>query len=252
MTTWRLVLEYDGTPYGGWQRQPDVLTVQEVLEEALGRLFGGERFPVIASGRTDAGVHALAQVVSFRAEASRSPDQVQRGLNALLPPEVGCLAASVAEPDFHAIGDARGKHYRYVLRSGSTRSPLRRLRSWTTGFPLDVAAMREALSALPGTHDFSSFRASGCMAPSPERILWSVTVTPHEDELHVDFHGRSFLRHMVRNVVGSLVEVGRGKRDPQWLGEVLAGRDRRLAGPTAPPQGLFLVSVDYDREAGGL
>ncbi len=246
MTTWRLVLEYDGTDYGGWQRQPHVTTVQQVVEEALGELFGGEGIRVMASGRTDAGVHALAQVVSFRAQGVRTADQVQRGLSALLPPQVVCLAATVAEPDFHALSDARGKHYRYVLRGRGPRSPLRRNRCWTTGFALDAPAMRQALPAIVGTHDFTSFRAAGCSALDPVRTVLAAQLTAHGDEWHVDLHGRGFLRHMVRNLVGSLVEVGRGRRPPGWLGEVLALRDRRRAGRTAPPQGLFLVAVDYD------
>ncbi len=245
MTTWRLVLEYDGTDYGGWQRQPDVLTVQQVVEEALERLFGGEAVRVMASGRTDAGVHALAQVVSFRAEASRTVDQVRRGLNALLPPQVACLSAEVAEPSFHALADAVGKHYRYVLRAGRVRSPLRRDRCWTTGFALDPDAMAAALPGVLGTHDFSSFRASGCSAPDPVRTVTAARIRPVEDTLSVDIQGHGFLRHMVRNLVGSLVEVGRGKETPAWLGQVLTQRDRRLAGRTAPPQGLFLVEVDY-------
>lgn len=250
MQTWRLVLEYDGTLYAGWQRQPQSVTIQQVVEEALTSLLGGESVGVMASGRTDAGVHALGQVVSFRAQAERSPDQMKRGLNALLPLQVVCLDAAHAAPRFHALADARGKHYRYVLRAGRTRSPLRLDRCWTTGHTLDIAAMRSASTALLGTHDFTSFRAAGCTANDAVRTLDRVTLTEVGDELHVDVEGRGFLRHMVRNLVGSLVDVGRGRRPAAWLGEVLAACDRQSAGRTAPPQGLFMVAVDYGDEPG--
>jgi len=246
VTTWRLVLEYDGTGYGGWQRQPDVRTLQQELEEALAQLFGGEAITVIASGRTDAGVHALGQVVSFRARATRTADQVQRGLNALLPSAIAVVRAEVAAPDFHALADARGKHYRYRLRAGRVRSPLRRDRCWTTGFALDLAAMDLALGSVIGTHDFTSFRASGCTALTPVRTVTSIELVEVGDEAYVEVRGRGFLRYMVRNLVGSSVEVARGRHAPEWMAEVLAARDRGRAGPTAPAHGLCLVAVDYD------
>jgi tRNA pseudouridine38-40 synthase len=183
--------------------------------------------------------------VSFRAAGERTEAQVRRGLTALLSDQVACLDARVADPSFHALSDARGKHYRYVLRPGGQRSPLRRDRTWTTGFALDPGAVRTALPALLGTHDFTSFRATGCTAPSPIRTVTAARLSVHGDEWHVDLHGRGFLRHMVRNVVGSLVDVGRGYREPGWLTQVIAARNRTLAGRTAPPQGLFLVAVDY-------
>jgi tRNA pseudouridine38-40 synthase len=245
-TTWRLELEYDGAPYGGWQRQPGVQTIQQVVEEALCDLFGGEPIRVIASGRTDAGVHALAQVASFRARTQRRPEQVRSGLNAGLPPQVACLKAEAVHPGFHALADARGKHYRYVLRAGKIRTPLRRQRCWTTGYDLDHRAMRLAMASIVGTHDFSSFRAARCAAQTSVRTIWSASIAPQGDELHIEVHGRGFLRHMVRNLVGSLVDVGRGKRPPAWLGQVLAARSRSAAGRAAPAHGLFLVSVDYD------
>ena len=170
---------------------------------------------------------------------------MRRGLSSHLSDRVACLSAEVADPDFHALSDAQGKHYRYVLRAGNVRSPLRRDRCWMTGFELDPEAMRAALPALLGTHDFTSFRAAGCTAPGPVRTITGAHLSLHGDEFHVDIQGGGFLRHMVRNLVGSLVEVGRGHHPPAWLGEVLAARDRTLAGRAAPPHGLFLVAVDY-------
>lgn len=251
MTTWRLVLEYDGAGFVGWQVQPRGRTVQGVVQEAVVRIMGGERVSVQASGRTDTGVHALAQVCSFRATPERTAQQVLKGLNACLPPDVACLEATVAPPEFHARFSATGKRYRYVLRNGPVRSALRRERCWQVRWPLDLEAMREALQHLPGEHDFTSFRAAGCAARSPVRTLNSAELHERGDEIWVELHGKGFLRHMVRNVVGSLVEVGRGRHSPDWFAHLLRARDRGEAGPTAPGAGLFLVKVDYPDDALG-
>ena len=248
MDTWRIVLEYDGGAYNGWQRQPQGTSVQHVVTHAVRSVLGHEPVNVIASGRTDSGVHALGQVCSFRSVTRREPTKMRDGLNALLPADVACREAHRVHPDFHAQFSATGKLYRYVLRSGPVRSALRRDRLWQSRWPLDVHRMQEALDYIVGRHDFTSFRASGCTAKSPVRRVNRATVRPVGDCIWVELHGEGFLRHMVRNVVGSLVQVGRGKHPPRWFSELLEARDRTRAGRTAPGQGLFLVRVDYPAE----
>ncbi|MCB9764865.1 MAG: tRNA pseudouridine(38-40) synthase TruA [Alphaproteobacteria bacterium] len=244
-TNWRVVLEYDGAAFNGWQSQPQGRCIQDVVEHALSRLLGGEAVTVHASGRTDAGVHALGQVCSFRAHADRPPERMLAGLNALLPPDVSCLEATPAPPDFHARFSATGKRYRYVIRVGPGRSALRRGRCWPIHWPLDVSAMEDALRRLVGRLDFTSFRAAGCSASSPVRTVDQMALLQVDDELHIEVHGEGFLRHMVRNIVGSAVDVGLGKRPPSWFDELIDRRDRSLAGRTAPGAGLYLVEVDY-------
>jgi tRNA pseudouridine38-40 synthase len=245
VTTWRLRLEYEGTRFAGWQVQPGQITVQSEVEAAVRQVFADDSIRVIASGRTDAGVHALGQVVCFRSEADRRPDKVCMGLNARLPEEIACLEAAISHPDFHAQRSAVGKLYRYVLRTGTTRSALERNRCWQIRYSLDLAAMKRALKSLEGRHDFSSFRAAGCASKSPVRTLHRAELLVQEEGVWLEFYGDGFLRHMVRNIVGSLHDVGRHKHPPEWFGELLAARNRMQAGITAPAAGLFLVRVDY-------
>lgn len=246
--TWRLVLEYDGTPFNGWQHQPQGVCLQDLVERALAQVFAGDCGRVVASGRTDAGVHAHAQVVSFRTARWRDPAALRAGLNALLPPEVVCLEAAVAHDTFHAQHSALRKTYRYRLLTGRVRSALRRDQVWHIGWALDLEAMRAALALLEGTHDFSCFQAAGCSARSPVRTIFHARLTPSGDELHIELEGDGFLRHMVRNIVGTLVDVGRGRQPPGWVAELIAGRDRGRAGRTAPARGLALVEVVYPPE----
>lgn len=248
MNTWRLRLEYEGTRFAGWQVQPGQTTVQSEVEAAVRHVFADESIRVIASGRTDSGVHALGQVACFRAEAQRRPDQVCMGLNSCLPPEIVCLEASVAHPDFHAQLSAVGKLYRYVLRTSTTRSALQKDRCWHLRYALDLRAMVSALALIEGRHDFSSFRAAGCASKSPVRTLHRAKLLVQEEEVWLEFYGEGFLRHMVRNIVGSLHDVGRHRHSPEWFEHLLAVRDRSQAGATAPPEGLFLVRVDYPAE----
>lgn len=242
------MLEYDGTAYNGWQRQPHGVSVQLRVEEAIARVLGGERVSVLASGRTDSGVHALAQVCSVRAETHRLPEHMRDGLNSELPPDICCVEAAPASPLFHAQLSATGKLYRYVLRVGPCRSALRRERCWQQRGPLDLDAMQQALDRVVGLHDFTTFRASGCTAKSPIRRVRSANVRVVADEVWIELYGEGFLRHQVRNIVGSLIPVGRGKRPPGWFDDLLSAKNRRIAGRTAPPQGLYLVRVDYPQE----
>lgn len=243
-----VTLEYDGTDFVGWQSQPNGRAIQDVVERALVELFAGEAMHASASGRTDSGVHAEAQPVSFLQPegVTRSMDACARGLNALLPRDVGVRTACLREPGFDARFSARGKLYRYAVLRRPGRSPLLGRTSWVHYRPLDSARMAEAAALLVGRHDFQAFRASDCEAKSAVRTLKRLDVTERGELLLIEAEGEGFLKHMVRNLVGSLVDVGTGKRPAAWMGEVLASRNRKEAGPTAPAQGLTLVRVDYD------
>jgi tRNA pseudouridine38-40 synthase len=240
----KLTLEYDGTEYVGWQRQLNGTSVQEVVERALSELFGTPVSTLVAS-RTDAGVHALGQVVAFDAPRPLPPTAYLRGLSAMLPEDVSVVGAEEVPQDFDPRRDALGKRYRYLLSNRPLRSPLRRRTHWQLFAPLDIAPMEDAARALLGTHDFSAFRAANCEASVTLRTLRQVSLIVSADVVQFDVEGRSFLKYMVRNIVGTLVEVGRGRQSVAWVAEVLASRDRTRAGPTAPAQGLVLVEVKY-------
>ena len=240
----RLTLEYDGTDFVGWQRQPNGRSVQEVLEKALGELLGAP-VPTAAAGRTDAGVHALGQVVAFDAPRALPAKAYVRGLSSMLPPDVAVVAAAEVPDEFDPRRWATGKRYRYLICRRPVRAPLLRRTHWELFTSLDVEALRAAAPALLGTHDFTSFRAADCEAPHARRTLRELTLTEEGEVLRIEVEGTAFLKHMVRNIVGSLVEVGRGKRPPGWVAEVLAAKDRTLAGPTAPAHGLTLIEVTY-------
>jgi tRNA pseudouridine38-40 synthase len=247
LTNFRLTLEYDGAGFEGWQRQAERhRTVQGVLEEAIAAVTR-VRAAVVGAGRTDAGVHAEGQVASARIETRLSAAELQRALNAVLPADVA-VAACAAVPDaFHARRDARAKLYRYAIWNGPVRSPLRSARTAAVaGRPLDLRAMKTAARRLVGTHDFSCFRASGSFVRDPVRTLLRVDVSGQAGAgVAIEVLGTGFLRHMVRNLAGTLIEVGRGRRTPASLGDLLASGDRTRAGPTAPAAGLTLVRVDY-------
>ena len=243
-TRWALTVTWDGAPFHGWQRQPGGGTIQQIIEEALAVILGGETVVVTASGRTDAGVHAMAQVISFAATTHRSTTALLRGLNARLPDEIAVLDCREAPLAFDPRRWARRKLYRYRVLSRPIRCPHRRAHTWYQRGPLDVAAMQQAIADLQGSHDFTSFRASGCTAAHPSRHIESARIRQQDDELHFEFIGNGFLRYQVRNMVGTLVQVGRGKRAADSMPALLAARDRRQAGPTAPPHGLWLVWVE--------
>ncbi|MBI1846657.1 MAG: tRNA pseudouridine(38-40) synthase TruA [Candidatus Rokubacteria bacterium] len=242
----RLLLAYDGTAYHGWQSQPDGLTVQDRVLAAAQRVLGaGVR--VTGASRTDAGVHALGQVASLATDRALAPEALARALNALLPDDVRVLAAREAAPGWSARRSATGKRYLYLIDNAPVASPLLRRWAWHVPGALDVAAMRRGLAALRGAHDFSAFCAAPGLDTTPGCTLRSAHVVRRRHRVAVLLGADRFLHHMVRNLVGSAVLVGRGRRPPGWLPEVLASRDRRRAGPTAPAHGLTLVRVTYPR-----
>lgn len=241
----KLLVSYDGTGFSGWQRQPDRRTVQQVLEEALGRLTGA--VPTTnASGRTDAGVHAIGQVVHFYTGSSHAPETFVKALNAMLPADVRVKKATEVPQSFHATLDARGKLYRYVIDNGRVADPFQTRHSWHVYPWLDVPAMGRAALALKGRHDFHSFETHWPNRMSSVRTIQHIGVSRMGDFVWVDVEADGFLYNMVRSIAGTLVEVGKGKWPESRVAEIVAAEDRRQAGPTAPPQGLFLVRVRYE------
>jgi tRNA pseudouridine38-40 synthase len=245
--TFRGVVEYDGTDFSGWQVQPGRRTVEGVLEAALADLLGAA-VPVLAAGRTDAGVHAAGQGISFRAATALAPERLAAAVNARLPGDVRVLDLAAAAPDFHATHGARGKVYRYTLLCRREPSPLHRRTAWHVRAPLDPARLRRAAAALVGTHDFAAFRTNpgpAAAGGSTVRTLRSVRVRRAGDLVLLDFEGDGFLHHQVRNMAGTLVRAATGAWPVARVAAALASRDRRLAGPCAPAHALCLVSVAY-------
>jgi tRNA pseudouridine38-40 synthase len=280
--TLKLTIAYDGTAYAGWQLQPERPTVQETLENAVAKVTG-RHVRILASGRTDAGVHALGQVVGLRTDSTLSPEVLLRAINANLPHDIAVLDAAEAPEGFHPICHAVRKRYRYTIHDGPVRDVFRRHFAWHHVYGrLDADAMRRAAASLLGTHDFSSFETSGAERKTSVRTVFDLSVerggagerdgglgigdwgleadnscdaprlrsrgapgTDHNDFITIEVEADGFLYNMVRAIVGTLVEVGRGSRAETWPGEVLQAMNRRLAGPTAPPQGLCLVRVEY-------
>jgi tRNA pseudouridine38-40 synthase len=287
MRTIKLTIAYDGTAYAGWQVQPDQPTVQDTLERAVAKVTG-QRVRVLASGRTDAGVHALAQVVGFRTESALPPAALLRALNANLPPDIAVLQVAEAPDDFHAIRHVRRKRYRYVIHDGPVRHVFERHFVWHYIYGrLDAEVMQRAAAALVGTHDFSSFESAGAPRATSIRTVFDLSVrrgragdcpnfrstkmglspsvapdqgragqggcfsrAEREEYIVIEIEADGFLYNMVRAIVGTLVQVGRGARPESWPGEILLAANRHAAGPTAPPQGLFLVSVEYETGRG--
>jgi tRNA pseudouridine38-40 synthase len=240
----RLTLEYDGTDYVGWQIQPNGPSVQEAVEGALSQVLG-EPVRLISSGRTDAGVHARGLVAHFDTGRNLPLSAFREGVNRHLPSQIAVREAAEAPPDFHARFGARGKWYRYAIYRGEVRSPWFARTSWHLRAPLDPAAMDEAARFFVGQHDFAAFRSSGCDAQTTVREIFSVDLSRQEDLVLVDVKGEGFLRNMVRVMVGTLVEVGLGKRPAADVGRLLLEGRRESAGKTAPPQGLCLMQVWY-------
>jgi tRNA pseudouridine38-40 synthase len=246
MPSYALLVEYDGAPFIGWQRQAEGLSVQQVLEEAAARLNGGAVPAIVAAGRTDAGVHAEGQVVQVALPGDYPPERVREALNFHTRPHpVAVLGAAVMPQGWSARFSATGRAYRYRILNRRARPALDLGRVWHVQRRLDAGAMHEAAQGLLGKHDFSAFRAASCQAKSALRTLDRLDVARFGDEVVVVAEARSFLHHQVRNMVGTLAEVGLGKRPANWPRGVLDGRDRARAGQTAPPEGLVLTGVRY-------
>jgi len=240
-----LLLEYDGSHFHGWQVQPVSPTIQELIQLALARMTGEASVTLRGSGRTDAGVHALGQVANFRTASALPTDTFLKGLNSLLPAGIAVVAAREVPPSFDAQYGALSKVYRYRLLLRRSRSPLLASRSWHIPYPLHRSRMQKAALDLTGERDFSSFRSSGCASRSPVRTLSRLELRRRGDILDFELEANGFLRHMVRNIVGTLVDVGRGRIPADSMNDLLASGDRSRAGRKAPPQGLFLLSVCY-------
>ena len=240
-----LGVEYDGSQFSGWQSQPDGRTVQDALQAALSGI-ANEEISIIAAGRTDAGVHALEQVVHFDTGVERPLSAWVRGVNALLPKSVAVLWAHPVPDEFHARFSAQARSYRYLLINRPVRSAVQYGKVGWFHAPLDLEPMREAAQYLLGEHDFSAFRAAECQAKSPIKNLAKLDITRQGDMIIFDLTAGAFLHHMVRNIVGCLVYVGKGKHPPQWMQQVLQGRERSLAAPTFAPDGLYLRRITYD------
>lgn len=245
LTRIALGVEYDGGNFCGWQTQPLGGAVQDALQTSLSRL-AAEPIRLLCAGRTDAGVHATAQVVHFETTAQRPLSAWVRGVNTGLPDSIAVRWAQPVSPEFHARFSARGRRYRYLLLNRPERPGLWSGKVGWYHAPLDVSTMQAAARRLLGTHDFSAFRAAGCQAVSPVKTLTEVGLVRQGQLLIFDFAGNAFLHHMVRNLVGSLVEIGKGKHPPEWIDVLLAQRDRREAAPTFAASGLYLTGIDYD------
>lgn len=242
----KCTLSYDGTHFFGYQIQPGKRTVQGELERALQQIHKGEAIRVTASGRTDAGVHAYGQVIHFDTPLSLSPDQWKKALNALLPDDIVIKDAQEAAPSFHARFSAKAKEYRYKVRIAQERDVFLRNYCYYFPHPLDMEAMRRALRLIEGTHDFTSFCSAKTNVDDRVRTIYTADMAVRDDLLEFRFIGNGFLYNMVRIIVGTILEVGQGKRSVDSISSALAAKDRRLAGKTAPPQGLYLWKVYYD------
>jgi len=240
-----LGLEYDGSAFCGWQTQPNGCGIQDHLQAALASI-AGHPIDVVAAGRTDTGVHALAQVVHFDCTVERDDNAWVRGTNSGLTPALRVLWSHRVAGDFHARYSARSRTYRYLLVNAPVAPALLARKAGWYHRPLDLASMQEAARALLGEHDFSAFRDAECQAKSPVRNLTEAAIERSGSLFTFTFRANAFLHHMIRNIVGSLVYVGAGKHPPAWIGELMAARDRRNAAPTFMPDGLYLAAVEYD------
>lgn len=239
-----LGIEYDGTAYVGWQRQKNGTGVQEVLEAAIENVANA-KVETTCAGRTDTGVHASGQVVHFDALAERSDRGWLLGINSALPEDVNVTWARTVDDAFHARFSAVSRSYRYLLLNRFARSALYCRRAWWVHEALDVSLMQRGADFLVGRHDFSAFRAAGCQAATPVRDIQVMRIERLGDRLTLTVTANAFLQHMVRNITGTLVAIGKGERPPEWAADVLLARDRKFAGITAPPQGLTLIDVEY-------
>ena len=240
----KLTVEYDGTQYHGWQVQANCISIQAVLEKAVSTFVGAPTH-VTGSGRTDAGVHALGQVANFFTERDSHPYKILRGLNALTPWDITVKAVEIVDDSFDARRDGRSRVYEYLILNRSTPSPFYRHRAWHVHEELNVQAMAKAIECLIGEHDFSSFRAANCDALQPVRTIYQTAIEQRGDLLVYTIEGTAFLRHMVRNIVGTLRDVGADRFGPRWMESALESRERNQTDLTAPARGLCLMQVNY-------
>jgi tRNA pseudouridine38-40 synthase len=245
MTRIALGLEYDGSRFLGWQTQPGGGTVQDALQPALASI-AGTPVDLVGAGRTDRGVHARLQVAHFDTDAQRPSSAWVRGVNALLPDSVAVLWSHEVPDDFHARFSARARTYRYELLNRPVRPGLAAHYVGWFHLPLDVDSMRDAAARFVGEHDFSAFRSSECQAKSPVRTVHRFEVSRNGENIHFLVTANAFLHHMVRNLVGTLVYIGKGKHPPEWAGELLRSKDRRKSAPTFGPEGLYLERIEYE------
>ena len=251
-----LGLQYDGSPYSGWQSQLSLNTVQDKLEAAITRFVGDnstdEIVRVITAGRTDTGVHALGQVVHFDANVERDDWSWVRGINSFLPESIVVNWAKPVSKEFSARFSAYERTYIYAMHAGPCRSPMAASRAGYLMMPadkwFDISAMENAAKCLIGEHDFSSFRSSECQSKTPVKTLYSIEIISAQPWLYFKIRGNAFLHHMVRNLVGTFLMIGTGKQSPEWMSEVLAAKDRRIAAPTFAPDGLYLSKIAYPDE----
>ncbi len=242
-------LEYDGAGFSGWQRQPDARSVQQCVEEALSKV-ADHPVAVVVAGRTDAGVHASAQVIHFDTTAERSAYSWVRGANTLLPADVALTWVGRVDDVFHARFSATGRRYSYEIVNRVVRPTYLARRVTHEYRQLDVERMQAGATHLIGRHDFTSLRATECQAKSPVREIRSLDIERHGDFVRIRVHADAFLQHMVRNIAGVLMAIGSGEQTPDWAREVLEARDRKKGGVTAPPDGLYLVAVEYPPQFG--
>lgn len=249
MTRWAAAVEYQGTRYSGWQAQSHAPSVQQALETALSKV-AAHPVAVSAAGRTDAGVHAYAQVVHFDSESRRSSYGWLLGCNTLLPADLSLRWVQPVRGDFHARHSALARRYRYVIHNARARSALLTERAAWIAWDLDAEAMHRGAQALLGERDFSAFRGAQCQSNTPMRCVTDISVRRQDDFVLIEVRANAFLHHMVRNIAGTLIEVGRGRQPEAWVAEVLASRDRTRAGMNAPAEGLYFVAADYPAEFG--
>lgn len=246
----KLTLEYDGSRYFGFQRQKNQPTIQAALEEALSRLFNRPTKISAAAGRTDTGVHAAGQEVNFRIDSGLPPDKIQKGLNALLPKDMAVKKAEEMPQSFHARYDARSKTYEYRVLHSPVRSPLSNGRAYHYPYSLNLLRMKQAARYLVGSHDFKAFQAAGSSAGSSVRLIRRLEIRKEGALIRFEVEANGFLYHMVRSLVGTLLEIGRGRISPKELQKMMRQGDRKLAGPTLPACGLTLLEVRYSRSLG--
>jgi len=244
MQRYAICVEYDGTDYSGWQIQLVHNSIQSELASAISKVADENVMP-IGSGRTDAGVHAKGQIAHFDSSSNRSEFQWLSGINSELPKSISVKWIKSVDTSFHAKNSAMARCYSYTIYNASTRSSLHHRYSWHVMQKINIDALKESLICLVGEHDFSSFRASGCQSKSPFREMFEVSVAENINMISIKLEANAFLYHMVRNIVGTAIEIGVGKYDPSWMRNLLELRDRKLAGPTAPPQGLCLESIKF-------